>query len=164
MQIQLTLALPRDELSIPVVRRILTSSMNVLGVQAECTAEVAVAVSEACTNVLEHAPGSVAYQVSVVIDDDRCVIEVVDVGAGFDAADLGNTTADVSAEEGRGIYLMREMVDRVGFASRPEHGTVVHLEKKLHWYEGSPIERLAANEEPRLTATLPAQSAADPLR
>jgi hypothetical protein len=35
---------------------------------------------------------------------------------------------------------MRALVDRVTFASRPHKGTVVHLEKKLEWQEGSIIQ------------------------
>lgn len=145
MNIKLSLVLPRDELSIPIVRRILTSAMKVLGVDPSCVDEVALAVSEACTNVLEHAATGVAYEVSVGIVGDHCVIEVIDTGGGFDAAATGMSTADLSAEQGRGVHLMRQMVDRVRFDSRPENGTVVHLEKQLHWYEGAPIERLSTD-------------------
>lgn len=145
MNIMLRLALPRDELSIPVVRRILASAMKVLGVDGNCIDEVAVATTEACTNVLEHAAAGINYEVSVGIDGDVCVIEVIDAGGGFDAGGVGMSTAELSAEEGRGIHLMRQMVDRVRFDSRPEHGTVVHLEKRLHWHEGAPIERLLTN-------------------
>lgn len=133
MEIRLTLALPRDELSIPVVRRILASGMAVLGVERESIDEVAVAVSEACTNVLEHAPVGAAYEVCVGIDEDLCVIEVTDAGCGFDATAVGLSEAEESAEQGRGIHLMRQMVDRVRFDRRPERGTVVHLEKRLRW-------------------------------
>lgn len=143
MNIKLSLALPRDELSIRIVRRILTTAMNVLGVDASCIDEVAVAVTEACTNVLEHAATGAAYQVSVGIEGDHCVIEVIDTGGGFDAAGTGMAAADLSAEQGRGVHLMRQMVDRVRFDSRPENGTVVRLEKQLHWRDGAPVERLS---------------------
>lgn len=147
MEIRLTLGLPRDEFSIPVVRRILSSSMTALGVDQSCIDEVALAISEACTNVLEHAADDGAsYEVVVGIAGDRCVIEVIDTGGGFDPTSSGLVTAEVSAEQGRGIHLMRQMVDRVHFDSRPERGTVVHLEKQLHWAAGAPIERLSAND------------------
>ncbi len=147
MEIRLTLALPRDELSIPVVRRVLVSAMSVLGVNADCIDDVAVAVTEACTNVLQHAADDgVEYEVSVGIDHHLCVIEVFDRGSGFDSSGAGDATADLSSEQGRGIHLMRQMVDRVSFGSRlPEQGTIVHLEKQLYWPEGAPITRLWAN-------------------
>lgn len=146
MEIKLILALPRDELSIPVVRRILSAAMSVLGVDRSCIDEVALAVTEAGTNVLEHAEaGGSSYEVSVGIVEDMCVIEVIDTGGGFDAAGSGVGIAELSAEQGRGIHLMRQMVDRVHFDSRPERGTVVHLEKQLHWQDGAPIGRLTAD-------------------
>jgi serine/threonine-protein kinase RsbW len=160
VDVKLTLALPRDELSIPVVRRILSAAMAVLGVERDCIDEVAVAVTEACANVLEHAAEGAAYEVSVGVEDDLCVIEVVDTGGGFDPTSIGMSTAEVSAEQGRGIHLMRQMVDRVRFDSRPEKGTVVHLEKRLHWRDGAPIERLSING---MGPAGTRQSAPDPL-
>ncbi len=149
MEVGLTLALPRDELSIPVVRRVLASAMGVLGVNSECIDDVAVAITEACTNVLQHAADDgVEYEVSVGIDHHLCVIEVFDRGSGFDSSGAGDATADLSSEQGRGIHLMRQMVDRVSFGSRPEQGTIVHLEKQLYWHEGAPITRLSANDHP----------------
>jgi hypothetical protein len=50
---------------------------------------------------------------------------------------LGLAEADSTAEEGRGIHLMRALVDKVEFTSRPQTGTVVHLEKALRWSDGA---------------------------
>ena len=38
---------------------------------------------------------------------------------------------------------MRALVDKVTFTSKPQVGTVVHLEKQLEWPEGAVIERLS---------------------
>ena len=58
---------------------------------------------------------------------------------------LGLVDAEPSAEDGRGIQLMRALVDEVTFTSRPQVGTVVHLEKQLSWSEGSVLQRLSAD-------------------
>lgn len=143
MEIKLTLALPRDELSVPVVRRILKTSLDSLGIEEATTNDIEVALTEACTNVLDHAAGGTEYEVSVGIDGTTCVIEVVDRGATeFDATLRGLADADPHAEEGRGIQLMRALVDRVTFVNQPKDGTVVHLEKQLTWQPGAVIERL----------------------
>lgn len=143
MEIKLTLALPRDELSVPVARRVLRQAMDVLGVQEEVTSDIEVALTEACTNVLDHAQGAEEYEVSAGIDGQLCVIEVIDRGASdFDPAVLGHGQADADAEEGRGIQLMRALVDRVHFDNRAQVGTVVHLEKRLEWHDGSVIKAL----------------------
>jgi len=118
--------------------------MEVLGVDMKCQHDLEVALTEACTNVLTHSGPGDDYEVVVGIDDDACVIEVVDKGHGFDSENLGFSDANPSAERGRGIQLMRALVDKVTFTSKPERGTIVHLEKELTWYDGSPAQRLAA--------------------
>lgn len=143
MEIKFTLLLPRDALSVPVVRRVLNSSMRTLGVSEDCLTDIEIALTEACTNVLDHAAAGDEYEVVAGLDDSNCVIEVVDTGRGFDAEHLGHAEADPNAEEGRGIQLIRALVDRVHFRSRPESGTVVRLEKELQFTEGSPLQRLA---------------------
>lgn len=148
MEIKLTLALPRDELSVPVLRRILKGSMQTLGVDAEVISDIEVALTEAVTNVLDHATDGEEYEVSAGIDGVACVIEVVDRGAGFDSSGLGHADADAAAEQGRGIQLMRALVDDVRFDSRPSVGTVVHLEKKLTWYDDAVIKALTENNPP----------------
>ena len=146
MEIKLTLALPRDALSVPVVRRILKSSMDVLGVDEDVTADVEVALTEAATNVLKHAGEGDSYEVSAGIDGQMVVIEIVDRGVGFDATELGHGAASDGAEEGRGIQLMRELVDQVTFERHDSHGTVVHLEKRLEWDEDSVIRKLTEGQ------------------
>ncbi len=146
MEIKLTLALPRDALSVPVVRRILRSAMEVLGVDAGVTSDVEVALTEAATNVLKHAGEGDSYEVSAGIDGQMVVIEIVDRGVGFDASDLGRTAAGAGAEEGRGIQLIRELVDQVTFERHDSHGTVVHLEKRLEWDEDSVIRKLTEGQ------------------
>ena len=141
MEIKLTLALPRDEISVPVVRRLLKQAMDTLGVQPDVTHDIELALTEACTNVLDHSEAGDEYEVSAGIDGDQCVIEVVDRGAGFDGSLQGLADADPAAEGGRGIQLMRSLVDRVTFTNRPAKGAVVHLEKRLEWREGSVIQQ-----------------------
>ncbi len=143
MEIKLTLALPRDELSVPVARRILSRSLDVLGVKPSVIADIELALTEACTNVLDHATDTHEYELSAGIAGTACVLEVIDRGAGFDSGEKGLQDAAAAAEDGRGIQLMRALVDKVTFISKPQVGTVVHLEKQLEWPEGAVIERLA---------------------
>ncbi|MDX6242579.1 MAG: serine/threonine-protein kinase RsbW [Frankiales bacterium] len=133
MQIKLSLSLPRDEMSVPVSRRIAAQALATLGVEPDCISDIEVALTEACTNVLDHVGADDEYDVTVGISGDLCVIEVIDTGHGFDAALLGLSNADASAEQGRGIQLIRALVDRVQFTNRPEQGTIVHLEKDIVW-------------------------------
>jgi serine/threonine-protein kinase RsbW len=153
MKLTLSLALPRDVLSIPVVRGLLSESMQMLGVREECVDDIRVAISEACTNVLDHAEEGDDYEVLASIDQDVCSIEVVDRGTGFDGTKIGHELAAEDAETGRGIRLMRTLVDNIRFEARPKGGAVVCMEKELVWREGAPLQKLrrmsaAAGEGP----------------
>ena len=152
MEIRLSLALPREEISIPVVRRICAQSLRVLGVSEGCAEDVELALTEACANVLLHATQDDQYEVVVRADDRVATIEVIDRGGGIDlAAVLGaasvpgtaptpGTAPDSLLEQGRGILLMRALMDTVQFhpVEGSRRGTRVHLEKALEWDETAP--------------------------
>lgn len=134
----MALLLPRDSRTVPVARHICREALCELGVEADCVADIEVALTEACTNVLEHSRSGEEYEVQVRLTERDCVIRVVDQGQGFDA-DARVPQADDSAESGRGIALMRALVDHVRFESRPQDGTVVRLEKRLLYGDGDPV-------------------------
>ena len=139
MEVGISVALPRDAGSVPLARRVLSHALDTMGVDPEVRGDLELALSEACANVLKHAQEGDNYAVTGTIDEDRCVLEVRDDGIGFDGADHGRGPADESAETGRGIQLMRALVDSVSFSAGQTAGTVVHLEKALVWREGTPL-------------------------
>lgn len=142
MEIQFKLVLPRDEVSVPVVRHICREALDLLGVDGTCGADIELALAEACTNVLKHAAGTKDdYEVSVEVNPARCTIRVVDMGRGFDYLSLEK--AAHTAEGGRGIQLMQALVDEIKFVSKPEAGTIVHLEKSLALRDGAVLDRAA---------------------
>ena len=58
MEIKVALSLPRDAASVPVTRQVLDCCLDRLGVAADTRADIALALSEACANVIQHAgPG-----------------------------------------------------------------------------------------------------------
>jgi serine/threonine-protein kinase RsbW len=132
-----SLDLPRETLSVPVIRRILGDTLRGLGVSETCVADILVAISEACTNVVQHADSTSRYEVTVGIEGGQCVLKVVDRGHGF----AGDSQNDVhpDSESGRGIKIMKALVDDVSFDSRPESGTVVYLQKRLSWKDEAPL-------------------------
>ena len=142
MTIVFTLCLPRDGASVPVVRHLLHSSMDRLGIEQECISDMELAVTEACTNVLQHATGTGdEYEVAVELNQSMCEITVTDAGEGFDHGSV-NASPAASAESGRGIQLMKALVDKVQFLSRPQAGTIVHLVKELELRNNSVLRVL----------------------
>jgi anti-sigma regulatory factor (Ser/Thr protein kinase) len=75
---------------------------------------VVLAVHEALINANRHGGGAVALQASV--DRQALVVEVCDRGAGFEIAPPGGPPtewADPFAEDGRGLWLISQLADRV---------------------------------------------------
>jgi serine/threonine-protein kinase RsbW len=144
MEINYSLVLPRDALTVPVVRRLVRGAMVELGVRAEDISDVSLAVTEACANVIEHSSAEEdEYRVEISVSEVRCDIRIIDTGRGFDAEELDRATlGDLEAERGRGIRMMQALVDSAEFISEPESGTVVHLTKHLELEDDSMFRRL----------------------
>ncbi len=123
-------------LGIRIIRHISRAALSELGVRADVIGDLELALTEACTNALQHAPAGRAYGVKISVDAERCEFDVVDLGVGFDApiADDPEGHGDwPPAESGRGLKLMRALVDRIELASGPGSGTHVHLTKRLEY-------------------------------
>jgi serine/threonine-protein kinase RsbW len=131
----IALRLPRDAASVPLIRQILESTLETLGVERRTRHDIELMLSEACSNVIRHAAPSDDYTVSAGIHDDLCVIKVVDTGNGFDPRLVGPAPPD--AEYGRGIQIMKALADQVRFTNRREKGAVVSLEKRLRFEPGA---------------------------
>lgn len=130
-----------------MVRHVCRDALRLFGVADGCVGQIELAVTEACTNTLRHVEGTDhQYEVSVNINETQCDIRVVDMaGHGFDHASHGHSEAHPESESGRGIFIMRAMVDELKFVSEPEHGSVVHLVKKLDLTEDSILRKLSAS-------------------
>jgi serine/threonine-protein kinase RsbW len=127
---RLALCLPRDAGGVRLVRLVLDTALAAVGVTATCRDEIAVALSEACTNVVRHARGSDLYEISVELTDRQCVIDVVDAGGGFDPAlSVGSPPGD--AEAGRGLHLIAAISDRFHLDTAPGRATTVRFAKRV---------------------------------
>ena len=146
LQVALSMRLPRDQLSVPLVRRLTRHALEEVGVVDDDRGDVELAVTEAAANVMQHAGPGDAYDVNVEINPTTCEIRVIDVGRGFDHEGLDASMADRNAEEGRGIALMHALMDQVRFTSHPERGTIVHLVKELHFDDSAPARALMLAE------------------
>ena len=103
-------------------------------VDEETTSALTIAVIEAGTNAIQHGNVFAADKsVSFVFDvgQGEIAVRVDDNGSGFDAARVANPTdpSNLLDPHGRGLYLMRELMDEVTFETRADHGTTVRLRK-----------------------------------
>ena len=129
MNVHFSVRLPTDAQSVPLVRGLLRQALQYLGVVEENIQEIVLALTEACANVVQHAADQEEYEVDVAIDDSLCRITVVDDGDGFDVATA--SAAPPTLEGGRGLVLMRALVDRLDFVQDADGRHRVTLEKRL---------------------------------
>jgi len=91
------------------------------------------AVSEACTNVIEHAYEGADDKdivVSVSIEGDALSLTIRDFGKKFDLSGYKPPDLDTPSEGGYGIYLTRELMDEVEYDTSPPEGTVLRMVKR----------------------------------
>ena len=150
MEIKMVLFLPRDAASVPVSRQVLDGCLETLGVTEDTRTDIALALGEACANVVQHAGSGVDYEVLATTRDGKCVIEVVNCGDRGEApvtagADLGMPSAEpvpATAEHGRGLKIIDAVVDNLELTGDGHDGTTVHFEKNLSWLPGAAGEHL----------------------
>ena len=145
MEITMVLFLPRDAASVPLSRQVLDSCLRTLGVAPDTRNDIALALSEACANVILHAGPGDEYEVQASARDGRCIIEVVNTGPVPTVPPAGTPVAP-TAEHGRGLKIMDAVVNNLRLTSNGREGTTVHFEKALDWVPGAPGENLFSSD------------------
>ncbi len=157
MEIKMVLHLPREAVSVPICRQVLDGCLERLEVTPDTRADIALALGEACANVVLHAGPGDEYEVQVSTTDWKCAIDVVNVGSrdSGPAADgsgpgerqhdgfaLPDQPAPVTAEHGRGLRIIDAVSDNLRLTGNRRQGTTVHFEKTLEWLPGAAGQRL----------------------
>jgi serine/threonine-protein kinase RsbW len=147
-----------ETVSVPAMRRVLGDTLLGLGADDDSVYDILLAATEACTNVLTHGGPEVrGYTVVTSVGAVGCQVEVADEGTGLLARADAEPDAQPGAqpasahspaaelpvallpESGRGLAVMRACVDNVTLDSRPGHGTVVTMRKRIRWHEDAPL-------------------------
>jgi serine/threonine-protein kinase RsbW len=111
----------------PTVERILELASDA-GLTEARQHDFSVALSEALSNAAVHGnrlypTRAVAIRVEVE-PGRRVVVDIEDAGTGFDVAAIGDPTGDqnqILKPNGRGLFLMKQLVDRVDFNDEGNH-------------------------------------------
>lgn len=134
MLARMQLFLPRDARYLPVLRNLADCMLSNFTVPDDAMQDIKVAMTEACGNAVRHADGVAEYAVFLQVSESACEVEVVDGGPGFPSdqdspSEAAATAADSEREGGRGLHLMRALVDESSFDS-VENATYVRLVKR----------------------------------
>ncbi len=134
---RIAVSLPADVKYISVARLVTAGAAARADLSIEATEDLKVAVSEACTNVMEHAfgddveRGAQNIKLAFYVSDKELTVEVEDEGCGFDPKHLPPVAEKPFTEgTGLGLYLIRELMDEVKIESAPGSGTKIVMTKR----------------------------------
>jgi serine/threonine-protein kinase RsbW len=148
MEIKLVLFLPRDAASVPVTRQILDNCLDTLGVAPDTRTDIALALSEACANVVLHAGPGDEYEVKAKAVDGRCIIEVENTSETALALVPAEEPVPPMAEHGRGLTIIDAVADNLQLTGNGRKGiTTVHFEKALNYLPGAPGKLLIGTDD-----------------
>ena len=142
VEFKVVLCLPHDAASVPITRQVLDSCLETLGVTDDTRTDIALALSEACANVVLHAEMEQEYEVMARAAEGRCVIEVANGGDGTVPTVPPSDPVPLTAEAGRGLRIIDAVTDNLRLTGNGRAGTTVHFEKELDWVPGAPGEHL----------------------
>jgi serine/threonine-protein kinase RsbW len=110
------------------------------GLDEDATHWVSVAVRESVINAIKHGNRenrdkhvTVEFLLEPRAKPEQLVVQVLDEGEGFDPDEIANPLdpENMLKSSGRGIFFMRNFMDDVSIARRPEGGMAVRMRKKL---------------------------------
>jgi serine/threonine-protein kinase RsbW len=88
VDVKFCLVFPREALSVPMMRHMLGDALRALGADDQGIAELLLAVTEACTNVVRHGGPGRRYEVVASVGRGGCRVEVLNTGRAIDARHL----------------------------------------------------------------------------
>lgn len=132
----LEISLPSGVEYLPLVDNLCQAFCSWTGMSKDVTDDMAIAVVEAATNAVVHGnkcDKSKKVLVSFKRRPAEILVSIADQGEGFDLACLANPVegGNIYKECGRGIYIMRHIMDHVDFDFPREGGTRVRMSKCL---------------------------------
>ena len=121
--LRLAMRLPRQPASVTKARHTVEKALAGIGVTEVCRDDIALALTEACSNAVEHAQIGHEYDVVVTVVRTRCIVEVIDTGVGIDAGHLNGQPITLTAKRGRGLRLIRAVTDGMEFIGSTPTGS-----------------------------------------
>lgn len=135
MDENIVVEIPSDYKYLNLVDKITTELSEVSGFERKAADEIAISIIEACTNAIEHGNKCCPAEVVKIVYrlfGERLAIDVYDHGEGFDFESYLNSIPDpqdITHYRGRGLYIMKNMMDELKFEIIPGVGMKVTLEK-----------------------------------
>ena len=122
--------------NIEVAERALLNLCHRAGLGGDEEYWLVTALREALANAVRHGnrqDPKLHVRVAYVVENSTVTIKVEDEGAGFDPLDIPDPTdpENLLRPSGRGIFYMRQFMNRVEFGRSPDGGTAVLMVRDL---------------------------------
>lgn len=134
------LVLPNEPSRVPEVRAFVASFLADVRASVEISSEILLAVGEAAANATRHGKnpeGRSEVRVYCSLEGPSVSITIADDGPGFDPARVAAAELpDRFASGGRGLFLMRALMDEVEVEPAGERGTKVTMFRKVFGASG----------------------------
>lgn len=136
-RIELDITLPKETRYLGLVGQIGESMARSLerfsGDREELAYHINLVLTEAMANAIKHSkePASTEVRITISLVRHKLLIKVYDQGQGFDLCTLAPPDASCLEEHGRGIFIIRTIMDRVTYR-KLKCGHVLEMEKTLH--------------------------------
>lgn len=131
-----SLTLPSEPRMLSVARTFVEAVCLACRLERSLTHTLVLVTGEAFTNVVRHAhrdrPGS-QVEIHLQLETEAVAVTVLDQGAPFDIALVPHLDPGELRVGGRGVYLMRTLMDEISCAPRGagQDGNVLCLRKRL---------------------------------
>jgi serine/threonine-protein kinase RsbW len=132
------LHVPSSTENLALIRDFISNIGCQAGFDEKEVARIALAVDEACANVIEHAYSSDdthEVKIRVVIEDEQITFEIQDTGRGFDPSQIEASDVEELIRQrksgGLGLRLIRTIMDDVQYQIVPGHKNELKMVKKL---------------------------------
>lgn len=136
--LNLTMTFDATSEFVSVIRLTISGVASRMSFSVEDIEDIKIAISEACTNAIQHAYKDTENgKVTVVINIYPSKLEVIisDNGSGFDTAILGTEQQRKKSEEimnlGLGLTFVESLMDKAEFTSIKGKGTTIRMVKEL---------------------------------
>ena len=133
------MCLPRQAASVSTARHTLVHALAGIGVDKQCRDDIVLALSEACSNAVEHAQMGQGYEVVVTVGHTRCFVDVVDAGVDMDVRRPDSPPVTVTGMRGRGLHRISAVTDGLEMRRVDPHGLAVSMIKTLTWVRDAPM-------------------------
>jgi len=131
---------PTVELKLPILKNmelVATHTSDVvakhMNLTEEKSAEISMALIEACINAFEHSETKQDIYIHFIISDENLTIKVIDKGVGFDSSsiklpNIEDKLGTTERKRGWGLMLIQELMDNVDYES-DDSGTTLTMTK-----------------------------------